>query len=245
MPARPAVITIIITSTTMTETVLYDLLTWMSPSWPVGAFAHSSGLEWAVEAGLVTDRDATERWLADWIEHGGGATDAVLFAFAHRAAGELDGEAVMELAELSLALQTTAERRLESVAQGGAFRRIARSTAACPALGLLDDLADDEVPYAIVAACVMAGHAAPLEWALTAFLHGVVANLASAAQRLIPLGQTDGQRVIAALRPHVAEAARRAIATKGEAFDCVGSAALMADFASMAHETQYTRLFRT
>jgi urease accessory protein len=232
-------------STIMTEAVLYDLLSWMSPSWPIGAFAHSSGLEWAVEAGLVTDRAATEQWLADWIEHGGGGADAVLFAFAHRAASALDGDAVLDLAQLSLALQTTAERRLETVAQGGAFRRIARSTAGCRALNLLDDLADDEIPYPIVAACVMAGHGAPLEWALTAFLHGTVANLASAAQRLIPLGQTDGQLVIAALRPHVAEAARRAMGAEGEPFDCIGSAALMADFASMAHETQYTRLFRT
>jgi urease accessory protein len=231
--------------TTMTDAVLYDLLTWMSPSWPVGAFAHSSGLEWAVEAGLVTDRASTEAWLTDWIEHGGGGTDAVLFAFAHRAAQAGDREAVLELCDLALALQTTAERRLEVTAQGGAFRRIGRAVANCPALAMLDDLADEDVPYPIACACLMAGHGAPLAASLTAYLHGVVGNLASAAQRLVPLGQTDGQRVMAALRPVVAEAVRRAQAVDGDPFEAMGSCALMADIASMAHETQYTRLFRT
>jgi urease accessory protein len=219
----------------------------MSPAWPVGAFAHSSGLEWAVEAGFVTDRDSTQAWVEDWIEHGGGWTDAALFAFTYRAAARGDRAKVLELAELALALQTTTERRVETTAQGGAFRRIGRSVAATSALDLLDGIEDEDLPYPIAAACLMAGHGAPVDWALTAYLHALVANLSSAAQRLVPLGQTDGQRVIAGLREQVAAAVARAMSLEeeGDPFEALGQAAFMADIASMAHETQYTRLFRT
>jgi urease accessory protein len=231
----------------MSDASLYNLLSWMSPAWPVGAFAHSSGLEWAVEAGLVTGRASTQAWIDNWIAHGGGWTDAALFVFTYRAAARGDRARVLELAELALALQTTAERRIETTAQGGAFRRIGRAVAATPALDLLDGIEDEELPYPVASACLMAGHAAPIEWALTAYLHALVANLSSAAQRLVPLGQTDGQRVVAGLRERVAAAVGRALSLEEEAdpFEALGQAAVMADIASMAHETQYTRLFRT
>ena len=230
----------------MNEGLLYALLTWMSPAWPVGAFSHSSGLEWAVEAGLVVDRASAEAWLEDFIRQGGGWTDAVMFVCAFRAVEWSEPAALAEAAELSLALLTSHERRLESTAQGAAFRRIARSTAAIPALALLDGIPDEELAYPIVVACLTAGHGAPLVWALTAYLHGVVANLSSAAQRLIPLGQTDGQRVIAALRERVAAVVARAVELEvQDPFEALGAAAFVADIASMAHETQYTRLFRT
>jgi len=230
----------------MTPETLYNLLSWTSPAWPIGAYAHSGGLEWAVEDGLVVDRATTEAWLADWIEHGGGWSEAVLFVHAHRAATLGDAGVLLDLAELALALQTTAERRLETTAQGGAFRRIARAVAPTPALALLDGLGDEEVAYPVVAACLAAGHDTPLFLALTAYLHGLVANLASAAQRLIPLGQTDGQRVVAALRERVGQITMRAAALdQRDPFEALGSASFVADLASMAHETQYTRLFRT
>lgn len=229
----------------MNAGVLYDLMSWMSPAWPVGAYTHSSGLEWAVEARLVTDRASTEAWLLDWIERGGGWTDCALFAFAWRAAARGSREDLAEIAELAIALQTSAERRLESAAQGAAFRRIARSAAPASGLALLDAVADAELAYPVVAACLTAVHGAPLELALTAYLHSIVGNLASAAQRLIPLGQTDGQRVIAAMRPAAAAVVRRAAGLQGDPFAAMGGACFIADYASMAHETQYTRLFRT
>jgi urease accessory protein len=87
-----------------------------------------------------------------------------------------------------------------------------------------------------------AGHKIGLEPALSAYLHAVTANLISAGVRLIPLGQTEGQRLLAALEPVVAAAARRALSTP---LDQIGGAAFRADIASMRHETQYTRLFRS
>jgi len=93
---------------------------------------------------------------------------------------------------------------------------------------------------AVAAAC--AGHGIALVPALHAFLHGVASNLVSAGVRLIPLGQTDGQRVLAALESPIAQTAQRALAT---ALDDIGSITLRADIAGMRHETQYTRLFRS
>jgi urease accessory protein len=81
---------------------------------------------------------------------------------------------------------------------------------------------------------------------LTASLHASAGNLVSAAQRLVPLGQTDTQIIIEALRPHILAVAARAMALDdGDPFDALGGASLLADLASILHETQYTRLFRT
>ncbi|MDP3660321.1 urease accessory protein UreF [Phenylobacterium sp.] len=230
----------------MDGALLYDLLSWMSPSYPIGAFSHSGGLEWAVEEGLAVDRATTQAWVLDWMTLGGGRSEARLFAFAHGAAARGDRDALLEIAELAQAMGTSHERRLETTAQGAAFRRIARAAAPCLALTMLDSVDDEDLAYPVVAACLMAGHGAPLDVALTAYLHGVVSNLASAAQRLIPLGQTDGQLLIAGLRQPAIEAARDAsLADPADPFAAMGQAGLIADFAAMAHETQYTRLFRT
>ena len=87
-----------------------------------------------------------------------------------------------------------------------------------------------------------AGHGIALASALRAYLQAFAANLVSAGVRLIPLGQTDGQRVLAALEHVVAASAERA---SGTALDEVGGAAFRADIAGMRHESQHTRLFRS
>jgi urease accessory protein len=247
MPARHRAATIItITAIIMTDAALYDLLSWMSPAYPVGAFAHSSGLEWAVEAGHTIDRASAERWIADMLGYGAIRTDMVVFVHAHRATIAGDAGRLTEIAELAAASLTGHERRLEATAQGAAFRRIAAATAPVPALAMLDAIDDADLSYPIAVACLIAGHGIALEPALTAYLHGIVANLVSAAQRLIPLGQTDGQRVLRDLRLSVFAAVAEALTLPdGDPFDQMGSASLYADLACMAHETQYTRLFRT
>jgi urease accessory protein len=226
--------------------MLYDLLSWMSPAWPIGAFAHSGGLEYAVEAGHVADRASTIAWVADLLAHGALGNDAVLFVYAARAVAAGDGDGLAEVAMLAVASLGGLERQLEATAQGAAFRRIARAVAATPALAMLDAVDDDALAYPVVAACVMAGHGVPIAAALPAFLHGAVANLVSAAQRLVPIGQTDGQLALRDLREPVRAAATRAIACAADdPFDAFANATLVADIACMAHETQYTRLFRT
>jgi urease accessory protein len=235
-------ITTITRTPIMAEAALYDLLTWMSPAWPVGAFAHSGGLEWAVEAGPVTDRATTRQWIADLIEHGPIRNDMVLFVHGWRAVAAGDEQRLCEIAELSLASQTGFERRLEATAQGNAFRKIARATVGQE---MLSDL-HDELTYPVAVACLTARQAIPLRQALTAYAHGVVANLVSAAQRLVPLGQTDGQLVLRDLRETIfAVVAAMEALPEGDPFDQIGAATLVAEIGCMAHETQYTRLFRT
>jgi urease accessory protein len=224
------------TATGMTD-ALYRLMAWLSPSYPVGAFSYSSGLEWAVEAGDVSDAETLRQWVSVIIGEGGGFCDAVFFVQAHRAAD--DDRALREVGELAVAFAPSKERHLETTAQGRAFVEVTRAAWTCRAL---DPLTDGEVAYPVAVAVASAGHGIALDQALPAYLQAVAANLISAGVRLIPLGQTDGQRVLAALQPIIRASAERALTT---ALDEVGSAAFRADLAGMRHETQYTRLFRS
>ncbi|SFG30987.1 urease accessory protein [Novosphingobium sp. CF614] len=234
-------------TTPMADAELFDLLSWMSPAWPIGAFAHSGGLEWAVEAGHVTDRESTCEWICALIEHGAIRNDIVLFTHAWRAAKAGDARRLEEIAELALASQAGHERRLESTAQGAAFIRIARSASGVAGFGrMIEASGQSEPAYPVVAATLFACRDIDFTRALTAWLHGAVSNLVSAAQRLVPLGQTDGQLVLRDCRPVVLCAVEDARALpSGDPFEALGGCTLVADLGCMAHETQYTRLFRT
>ena len=221
---------------------LYRLMAWLSPAYPVGAFAYSSGIEWAVEAGDVKDAETLRRWIAAIIADGGGFCDAVLFAHAHRAATAGDDAALRATAELAAAFAPSKERFLETTTQGRAFVDATRSAWPCMALERMLTAWDGPLAYPLAVGATAAGHMIAIETALAAFLQAVAANLASAGVRLIPLGQTDGQRVLAALEPVIASVAARALQCP---LDQVGSAVFRADIAGMRHETQYTRLFRS
>lgn len=228
-----------------TEAALYRLFVWLSPAYPVGAYSYSHGLEQAVEAGLVRDRADLVAWLDTVLRHGGGWQDAVLFAHAHHAA-TAGGTGWAALRRLAHALSGTGELALETRAQGEAFARA--SLASWPdADGRLAELLDTgedgpALTYPLAVAAVAACHRIPLALALPAHLQAFAANLVSAAVRLVPLGQTDGQRATAALEPVVLAVAASAPAVP---LDDLGTATLMVDLCSMRHETQYTRLFRS
>jgi urease accessory protein len=217
-------------------------MAWLSPAYPVGAFSYSSGIEWAVESGDITDAASFQRWLRVIIENGSVFCDAVLFVHAHRAAAADDAKALRDVAELAAAFVPSKERHLETAAQGCAFIEATRAAWPCPALDRLAQAWDGPVAYPVAVGVAAAGHGIALEPALSAYLHAVTANLISAGVRLIPLGQTQGQRLLAALEPVVAATATRALTTS---LDQIGGAAFRADIASMRHETQYTRLFRS
>jgi urease accessory protein len=221
---------------------LYRLMAWLSPAYPTGAFSYSGGIEWAVEAGDIKDAATLRDWLAVLIAQGGGFCDAVFFAHAHRAVAQDDIAALRNVAELAAAFAPSKERYLESTAQGRAFLDTTRAAWPCDALTRFSDPLAGVValPVAVAASC--AGHGIALAPALHALLHANAANLISAGVRLVPLGQTDGQRVLAALAPVIAQAAVQALAC---GLDDVGSAAFRADLATMHHERQYTRLFRS
>jgi urease accessory protein len=221
---------------------LYRLMAWLSPSYPVGAFSYSSGIEWAVEAGDIKDADTLRRWLAIVIGEGGGFCDAVFLVHAHRSVVDGDDQVLHAVAEFAAAFAPSKERHLETTAQGAAFIEATRAAWPCPAIERLAAAWTGGLAYPVAVGVAAAGHSIALEPALHAFLHAVTANLISAGVRLIPLGQSDGQRVLAALEPVVEATARRALLTP---LDGVGSAAMRADLAGLMHETQYTRLFRS
>lgn len=217
---------------------LFRLLTWLSPNYPVGAFSYSHGLEYLVEDGRVADEAALTAWVTTVLLNGTGRIDGVLFREAWTATRASDWDRLADVAETGAAFQATAEFALETRAQGDAFIRA--TLAAWPAEAL-DRIADGAVyPVAVGVAC--AAHAIPLDAALHAYFHAFASNLVSAGVRLIPLGQTAGQRTIAALAGPVAAARTSALNIP---FEDIGTATPVLDLASMLHETQYTRLFRS
>jgi urease accessory protein len=221
---------------------LYRLMTWLSPSFPVGAFSYSSGIEWAVQAGDIGDAASLRDWLGSMLTDGTGFCDGVFLAQTHRAARSGDGAGVLEIAELAAAFVSSRERQLETSAQGRAFIDIARAAWNCDGLERMVGRCEGTIVYPVAVGLVSAAHAIPLAPTMHAFLHALTSNWISAGARLVPLGQTDSQRVLASLEPVVAATATRALAAS---LDDLGSATFRSDLASQRHETQYTRLFRS
>jgi urease accessory protein len=221
---------------------LYRLMTWLSPSFPVGAFSYSSGIEWAVEAGDITDAASLRDWLASMLADGSGFCDGIFLAQAYRAATSADAVSLRDIAELAAAFVPSRERYLETSTQGRAFIDIARAAWNRDGLDQLVSACDGVIVYPVAVGLVSAAHAIPLAPTMHAFLHALVSNWISAGARLVPLGQTDCQRVLAQLEPTVVSTGKRALEAS---LDDLGSATFRADLASMRHETQYTRLFRS
>lgn len=215
---------------TFDETALLTLAQWFSPSFPVGAFSYSHGLEWAVHVGDVSTVNDFQTWLSDAITCGSGRNDLILLAETYRAGPDAHLD---ELDALARALCPSAERLLETCQQGAAFSQ------AVSGIWTLD-LGDLTYPVAVGAAARRAH--LPLDQTARFFLHAFAGNLTSAAIRLVPLGQTEGQTALAALTPLINETATLALS---QTRDHLGSTAFLIDIASMRHETQYSRMFRS
>lgn len=207
-------------------TALLSLTQWLSPAFPTGGFAYSHGLELAIAAHDVRDATTLAAWLATVLTHGAGRNDACLL---RAALDPLADHAALD--DLARALCGTAERLTETLDQGTAF---ARTVAAITGR----DLAPRALPVAVGEAA-QALHLPP-EMVVGLYLHAMVSALATGAIRFIPLGQTEGQAVIARLAPTIA-----AIAALPLTLDDLGSAAIGAEIAAMRHETMDIRIFRT
>jgi urease accessory protein len=228
-------------STQPTPATLARLMIWLSPAYPVGAYSYSHGLEWVVEAGQVKNVETLVGWIEDLLAHGAGRSDVIFLAETWRALSAGDAGLLEEVAELAAAFAPSAERRLETLAQGTAFLT---ATLAAWHKPELEALAANErqVAYPVAVGASAAVHGLPLVETAQAYLQAYVANLVSAAVRLVPLGQSDGLRVLARLEPLIPRVVAAALACS---LDDVGGAAVASDIASMRHETQYTRLFRS
>jgi urease accessory protein len=233
---------ITMTDAPLSSAALFRLMAWLSPSYPVGGFSYSHGLEWLVEEGSVRDVESLCDWLGAILCFGSGRNDAIFLATAHRAAEAGDDAALCNIAEHALAFTGSAERHMETSAQGQAFAEITRRTWGSATLDRLVGLRSGPVCYPVAVGIAAADHAVALRPALEAYVHGFTANLISAALRLVPLGHTDGQRALIKLE----EAASTAVAAgmRGNLAE-LSSITVLADMAAMKHETQYTRLFRS
>jgi len=223
---------------------LYRVLTWFSPGFPIGAFSYSHGLETAAASGGVHDRETLQRWIAAILTHGAGRMDDTL-RDAHRAAAAQNLEALTAANRRGLAFRATSEMALETIGQGEAFLATCRAAWRDSVLeqwGAMLGAAGEGVCHAAAAGAVTARADIPLGCALTVYLQAMAANLVSAGLRLGIVGQTDGQRILAALEPVVGTAGASALTRDPAAF---GGATLAIELASMAHETQYSRLFRS
>jgi urease accessory protein len=221
------------------------LQSWLSPMFPVGSYSYSHGLEFAVETGHVHDRKSLVDWLEADLRYGSGWNEAIFFSEAWRCATEDNRAQLLEVAELAAASRGTAEFALESSQQGTACLITLSQVWSDPLLDWLSEtLRERQVQpaMAVVLGVRLARQQLPLWLSLPAFLQSYIANLVTAGVRLIPVGQTDGQLAVAALEQTALLAAEQA---EKATIEDLGSAGFMVDLASMAHETQYTRLFRS
>jgi urease accessory protein len=214
----------------MVNAALHKLTQWLSPSYPVGSFSYSHGLEWAISEGEITCASELKIWLLDILNHGAGRNDAILLAHAYRAKNPSE---LVEVAELATALNPSAERLLETQSQGAAFAKTTRTV--WPAK--LPDM-----PYPVAVGAAARQHDLPLDDTIALYLHSFAANLVSAAVRFVPLGQTEGQVVLSKLFETIDK-----ITTEAQVctLDDLGGCAFRADIASMKHETLTTRIFRS
>ena len=224
---------------------LLRLQSWLSPAFPTGSYSYSHGIESAVEAGHIHDRKSLVDWLEADLCYGSGRNEAIFFSEAWRCAVDDDRVKLLEIAELAAAFRGTSEFALESSQQATACLATLRHVWPDHLLDWLSQIlykSHVQPALAVVLGVRSAKQGIPISLALPAFLQGYIANLVTAGVRLVPLGQTDGQRAIAELEEAVLAASAQ---TKGATIDDLGSAAFMVELASMAHETQYTRLFRS
>lgn len=214
---------------------LLRLMAWLSPAFPVGGFAYSGGLERAVHDRLVTDAVGLEAWFSTLLRHGTLWNDAVLLSASAAAKGE--SEVLAEVAELGLALAGSAERHLETLSLGKAFLSAATAWPHSVFAALPKDC-----PYPVAVGAVAAAHGIDAVQALAAFLHAGLSQGVSAGIRLGVCGQQQGVEILARLEPLMAATAERAARAS---LDDLGTATVQADIASLRHETQVSRLFRS
>lgn len=204
------------------------LVQWLSPAFPIGGFAYSQGLEAAITAGdLTTSADLLD-WISAVLTHGSARSDAVLLAHARGQGADIDG-----LSDLCLAMAASAERVTELTEQGRAFAL---------AITAITGRAIAELPYPVAVGLATASLQVDTEEVLTLWLQGLAAQLTYAAVRFVPLGQTEGQAVLARLAPKIVTLAAAYAQTP---LDEISSTSPRADLAAMRHETMDVRIFRT
>ncbi len=233
--------TVMITATAITTMIeALRLMAWLSPAYPVGGFAYSHGLEWAVETGAVADEASFSEWLGDVLERGSGRNDLILAAHAYASAG--DGAALEAVNDLALAMAPSRELHLETSQQGRSFLDATLAAWPCPGLDAVAKALPGPVALPVAVGAAAAAHGMARGPVLAAYGLAFVQAIVSAGLRVAPIGQAAGTRIVAALSPRVAALAET---VEPLGLDALGSGTLHVDLGSFRHETQYSRIFRS
>ena len=214
---------------------LAKLLQLASPTLPVGAYSYSGGLEAACEAGVVSDAASAQRWIGDVLEWSTARMEAPILLSFLSGFEKKDLKKAEKTNEMFLASRETAELRAETVQMGYSLNR------------LLKDIGVGEVPveepsFPAAFAFAAAHWKIKPEDALQAYLWAWLENQVMAAVKAVPLGQTDGQRILLSLGDRLSSLVEKAKSLKEE--DLGNFVPGLAMLSSM-HETQYSRLFRS
>ena len=209
-------------------TDILRLTQWLSPSFPVSAYAYSHGLEAAIARGDIRGANDLEAWITSVLEAGAGRNDAILLGLAHG-----DEMAFGALCDLAEALAGARERLEETRAQGHAFALT---------LTAIEDTPLDPAPYPVAIGIAARRLSLPRKEVIKLYLHAFASNLVSVAVRFVPLGQSEGQMVLSRLHEVIAQVAIDA-AVAG--VDDLGGCVFGADLAAMEHEDMEVRIFRT
>ncbi len=215
---------------------LIRLMTFLSPSFPTGAFAYSHGLEAAFAEGLLkTSKDFT-KWICSLLTHGSAWCDALFCAESWRCGNSVEN--LQELAGLCEAMASSKERHRETMSQGKALLDAAKFW--LDSSSAIQNKHDKVFPLPVALGAIAAHLSIPLMATLTAQSHGFVSNQIQAALRMGCFGQEEGVRILAFLENDILDCASRAAST---GFDDIGSCAYVADIMAMRHETMTTRIF--
>jgi urease accessory protein len=220
---------------------LANLRLWqlISPALPVGAYAYSGGLEYALHAGWLRDADEVERWISGLLQHTLCRLDVPVLQRCYQAWRKADNETLQYWAEFILAAREAAELHAEDLQLGRALAT------------LLSDLGIPEAtPFrtadnaAFVCLLALAGvkWQVSIEQLAAGLLWSWSENQVAAAIKLMPLGQTRGQKMLLHLAESIPGAVVEGLALRDED---IGALAPGLGVASALHETQYSRLFRS
>ena len=210
-----------------TDLKFMTVMQWMSPAFPIGAFAYSHGLEWAIDKDHVSNGEKLQKWITDLLEYGSLRTDAIFISLILR------GHDAKKMNELSMALCPAGERLLETKLQGSAFAKVIEDV-------WQQDIGELSLPIAVALAAK--NKSIEQDLILPAYLHAFCSNLISAAIRLIPIGQTEGQSIMLELYTTISDLVQTASESE---IDDLNSACFFSDVSAMEHEYLQPRIFKT
>lgn len=229
----------------MDNYALLNLLQLASPALPVGAYSYSEGLESLIESQAIANREQLDRWIVRELQYGSIRVEAAIAVRAYRSFSEGNLAQLQYWNAWLSASRETQELRQQSWQMG---RSLLQLLANLQGDGCADLSVRAFVPalspcnYAVAFGIAAVLGNIPLETAAIAYLHSWATNLIGAGVKLIPLGQTAGQQLLASLRDRFAASSQEILGLTDESLDSCNWGLTMA---SMAHETQYTRLFRS